>query len=72
MEEKKVCNCCEESSLKEVRDENFINKYRSVILVGLGCIVGYKLGYGKGKQEAISLFNHAINEFKDCIQINKF
>lgn len=73
MDEKKPCNNCESTSVKEENSvETWFYRNRKIICAVACCLISYKLGYGKGRQEALSVIDHAVREVRDCFEIGKF
>lgn len=74
MDEKK-CTNCETVQFPVKEEENvtsWIHRNRKIIFVVACCALSFKLGYGKGKQEALSVIDHSVRELKDAFDISKF
>lgn len=72
MEEKKdkVVNMNQKEETVNV--ETWFYRNRKVIFAVACCVIGYKLGYVKGKQEALSVIDHTVKEIRDCFEIGRF
>lgn len=70
MNEKK-CDDVVKFPVEEEKNDfiSWIYRNRKALFIGACCVLSYKFGYGKGKQEALSTFDHALNKLQDYLVV---